>query len=57
MPSNFENLCQALDKQYGVIDERRKARDALMTLRHTHSVVDYIKKFKEIVVCITDINE
>ena len=50
MPNDFEDLCQALNKQYGVIDEQRKARDALMTLRHTHSVENYIKKFEEIVV-------
>ncbi len=40
-----------------MIDEQRKARDALLTLRQTHSVGEYIQKFESIVVCITDIQE
>ena len=56
-PSDFEDLCHKLEKQYGVIDEQRKARDALMTLRQTQSVGEYIQKFESVVVCITDINE
>jgi len=57
MPMDFEDLCQAIDRQYGVIDEQKKARDALINLRQTHSVEDYIQKFEQIVVCITDIND
>ncbi len=56
-PLDFEDLCQQLERQYGVIDEQRKARDALLTLRQTHSVGDYIQKFESVVVCITDITE
>ena len=56
-PSDFEDLCQQLKRQCGVIDEQRKARDALLTLRQTHSVGDYIQKFESIAVCITDIQE
>ena len=41
-PIDFEDLCQQLNKQYGVVDEQRKARDALLTLRQTHSIGDYI---------------
>ena len=41
-PSDFEELCLAIDRQYGVIDEQRKARDALMQLSQTHSVEEYI---------------
>ena len=54
-PSDFDDLCQQLKRQFGVIHEQRKARDALLTLRQTHSVGDYIQKFESIVVCITDI--
>ena len=42
LPSDFMDLCAAIEKQYGVIDEQRKARDALVSLRQTHSVSDYI---------------
>ena len=54
-PSDFDDLCQQLKRQFGVIDEQRKARDALLTLRQTHSAGDYIQMFESIVVCITDI--
>ena len=57
MPADIEDLCQAIDRQYGVIDEQKKARDALINLRQTHFVEDYIQKFEQIVVCITDIND
>ena len=56
-PQDFAELCHAIDRQYGVIDEQRKARDALMLLRQTGSVEEYIQRFEQVVVCITDINE
>ena len=40
-----------------MIDEQRKARDALLTLRQNQSVGDYIQKFESIVVCIQDTTE
>ena len=40
-----------------MVDEQRKARDTLLTLRQTHSVGEYIQKFEQIVVCIQNINE
>ena len=40
------DLCAAIKKQYGVIDEQRKARDALVSLRQTQSVFDYIQRFE-----------
>ena len=41
-PMDFADLCQQLTKQYGVVDEQRKAKDALLTLRQNHSFGDYI---------------
>ena len=44
-PLNFEDFCEKLKAQFGVIDEKRRARDKMMTLRHSTSVEDYIHKF------------
>ena len=39
-----------------MIDDQRKARDALLSLRQTHTVSEYIQKFEQISVCITDLS-
>ena len=56
-PTDFADLCAAVERQFGVVDEQRKARDALLNLRQTHSVGEYIQKFESIVVCIQDTSE